>query len=231
MQYLGGKARIAKHIVPFMEMFYRRDHEFWVEPFMGACNTLALASGPKIGNDIDPDLVGLFKALQQGFDPPREVTEEEYYKAKNNPELYPVEVRGFLAFACSFGGKKWGSFAHNTKGENFAQQAANSLSRKMQGLMQASFTAGQYFDLDIPPQSFIYCDPPYLNTARYRQGIDHESFWEWCRLKSREGHTVLVSEYTAPSDFEIITSSIQTTWLHKSHKVARENIYKWKGAI
>ena len=231
MQYLGGKARIAKHIVPFMEMFYRRDHEFWVEPFMGACNTLTLASGPKIGSDIDPDLVGLFKALQQGFKPPQEVTEEEYQRVKNNPELYPIEIRGFFAFACSFGGKKWGGFARNARGVNFAQRAVNSLSIKMRTLMNASFITGQYFDLDIPPQSFIYCDPPYLGTTGYKQEVDHDFFWEWCRLKSKEGHTVLVSEYTAPSDFEPVTTSVQTTWLDKSHKAAHEKIYKWKGAI
>jgi len=29
-------------------------------------------------------------------------------------------------------------------------------------------------------------------------------FWEWCREKSLEGHTVFISEYNAPDDFEAV---------------------------
>lgn len=229
MQYLGGKHKIARHIVPFMEMFYRRDHTTWVEPFMGACNTLALASGDRIGNDIDPDLVALFKALQKGFDPPSKVTEEEYNRIKENPSAYPPELCAFVGFGCSFGGKKWASFARNKRGREFAEVARRGLQRKMRTLSRVRFVNGGFQDLEMPSRSFIYCDPPYAHTLGYGHPFDHDEFWQWCRDKSLQGHTVLISEYSAPDDFEPITSSKQRTSFNNSQNWATEKIFKWSG--
>lgn len=230
MQYLGGKHKIARHIVPFMEMFYRRDHVTWVEPFMGACNTLALASGPRIGNDIDPDLVALFEAMQKGYEPPMTVTEDEYNLVKMNPTNFDPELCGFMAFGCSFGGKKWGGFARDRDGKNYAAVARRSLERKLARLTDVKFSCGSYFDLMIPPHSFIYCDPPYQGTQGYGVSFDHDVFWAWCRDQSSRGHTVLISEYSAPDDFETVTTSTQITTLDKSHLHARESIFKWSGS-
>jgi len=229
MRYLGGKHKIARHIVPFMEMFYRRDHATWVEPFMGACNTLSLASGDRIGNDIDSDLVALFKALQKGYEPPSIVTEEEYRRIKENPSSYPPELCAFVGFGCSFGGKKWGGYARCDNGKSYAAVAKRSLDRKLKKLIGVKFLNESYLDLIIPPHSFIYCDPPYQNTQGYGVAFDHNGFWDWCRVQSKRGHTVLISEYSAPSDFETVTTSTQTTTLDKSHLRAKEAIFKWGG--
>ena len=53
----------------------------------------------------------------------------------------------------------------------------------------------------IPPNSIIYCDPPYAGVTKYAYSIDHEKFWAWCREKVAEGHDVFISEYNAPDDF------------------------------
>lgn len=62
-----------------------------------------------------------------------------------------------------------------------------------------------YYDLDLPPKSIIYCDPPYEGTSKYKVGdFDHDLFWKWVRQIHRQGHSVWVSEYNAPDDFECV---------------------------
>ena len=58
--------------------------------------------------------------------------------------------------------------------------------------------------LGNPPKSIIYCDPPYANTKQYTQMFDSKVFWSWVRRKHSEGHSVYISEYTAPSAFKVI---------------------------
>lgn len=55
--------------------------------------------------------------------------------------------------------------------------------------------------MSIPPNSIIYCDPPYAGVTKYAYSIDHEKFWAWCRERVAEGHNVFVSEYNATDDF------------------------------
>jgi DNA adenine methylase len=54
--------------------------------------------------------------------------------------------------------------------------------------------------------SFItFFSTPYeLKNKRYKEHFDSDEFWKWCREKSNEGHTVFISEYNAPNDFECI---------------------------
>lgn len=55
-----------------------------------------------------------------------------------------------------------------------------------------------YDEVDIPENSLIYCDPPYINTTGYGVEFDHERFYDWCRAQKE---LVLISEYTMPDDF------------------------------
>lgn len=38
------------------------------------------------------------------------------------------------------------------------------------------------------------------------KNFDHDKFWQWGRDMSIVGHTVFVSEYNAPADFECVWS-------------------------
>jgi len=226
VQYLGGKFRIAKTIVPIMESF-RTPGSVWVEPFMGSCNTLALASGDRIGNDIDYELVSLYqKCTNEGYQPPENVDKDFYLKVKENPLDYPPELRAFISIGCSFAGLKWGTFASNKKGESYSQQARNSLSRKSKLLKGTKFYSKSYQDLDIPPKSIIYCDPPYEGSAGYTVSFDSVKFWNWAVNKSLEGHIVWVSEYSCPLDIEPhwSLSTVSTLAQYKQKKVI-EKLY------
>lgn len=58
-------------------------------------------------------------------------------------------------------------------------------------------TIGDYRDLEILPDSVIYCDPPYKDTGGYGMEFDHESFYDWCE---KQTSLVLISEYWMPED-------------------------------
>jgi site-specific DNA-adenine methylase len=65
-----------------------------------------------------------------------------------------------------------------------------------------TMTAMSYDEVPIKPNSVIYCDPPYRNTATYhgtlgRIQFNHDRFWDWVRHCP---YPVYVSEYTAPDD-------------------------------
>ncbi|MGL5913092.1 MAG: DNA adenine methylase [Bacteroidales bacterium] len=55
-----------------------------------------------------------------------------------------------------------------------------------------------YNSIEIKPNSVIYCDPPYINTATYNKStFDHEAFYKWCEEQTE---LVIISEYYMPDD-------------------------------
>jgi len=214
MQYLGSKNKISKHILPIM--LKERGDRVWVEPFVGGANVIDKVQGSRIGNDNHYYLIELLKALQKGWVPPTEVSKELYYDVKLNKEQYSSEMIGFVGFLCSFGGKWWGGYAYNTKGDNYADRGSRVLVKQAKNLKNITFTFGDYFDMVIPDNSLIYCDPPYANTTKYHSSFDHKIFWQWCRDRVKENHIVFVSEYIAPIDFECIISIPMNTFLNKN---------------
>tara|TARA_R110002020_G_scaffold183213_3_gene379344 strand:+ start:646 stop:1365 length:720 start_codon:yes stop_codon:yes gene_type:complete len=203
--YLGGKSRIYKKLINFMEAERRKDMT-WVEPFMGSGKVLFNVKGPRIGNDINHELIALFKAIQDGYEPPISISEEEYNYIKKNQSLFNDPLKGFVSIACAFGGQRWGSYARNKKGDNYALRSSNQLLKHKHKYKGVDLYSCNYKDLSIPSSSLIYCDPPYINTAGYGFEFNHEEFYDWCREKVKEGHLVFISEYQAPKDFECVWS-------------------------
>ena len=199
MQYMGGKSRIAKKLVNFMSL-ERGENMTWVEPFMGSGKVIEKVKGQRIGSDVNKELIALFKMIQKGYEPPKEVSEDFYYQVRENQDKYPDHLRGFLSFACSFGGVRWQSYAKNKKNDNYALAAYNSLMKQKSKLKGVKLLSCDYKSLIMPENSLIYCDPPYKNTAGYGFGFDHDEFYQWCIDKVKEGHLVFISEYNAPFD-------------------------------
>lgn len=221
MKYMGSKNRIAKHILPIM-LKYRTPEMTWVEPFVGGANMIDKVEGKRIGADLNEYLIKALRLIRD--DPntiPDLITEEDYQKAKN--ELEMDGLTGFIGFAMSFGGKWFGGYRRDvagTKGciENMKTQTRRSKQnaiKQSKNLKGVDFVNSDYRSLDLPPNSLIYCDPPYEGTTRYKDDFNHADFWEWCREKSAEGHKVFVSEYNAPDDFECLWSKKVATTISK----------------
>ena len=200
MQYFGGKARIAKEIVKVLKE-YRKEKQTFVEPFCGGLNITCLMDGNIIANDFNTELIELYKAMKNGWQPPNKVTEDDYEKAKTTTDL---KLKAFIGIGCSYSGKWFGGYARDGKGRNYALNAKNSLNRKFKYLKNVKFTNKNYNEIDCE-NCLIYCDPTYKGTTKYRFGdFNSDMFWDWCRLQSKKGNIVIVSEYSAPEDFKCI---------------------------
>lgn len=217
MKYLGGKSRIAKYIVPFIQRYITSETTYY-EPFMGAGWIFTkVRANKKIGSDIHNDLMLLWQALADGWVPPNELTVEEYNALKT---AEPSPLRGFAGFACSFGGKWFGGYARPKRGisdRGYAREGRNSLLRKVELLKQNGpfeLHCRPYTAIErIEQHDVVYCDPPYARTTRYRDQFNHEDFWNWVRDRSQEG-MVIVSEYAAPEDFRCVLEVQTSTDLH-----------------
>lgn len=84
-----------------------------------------------------------------------------------------------------------------------------------------------YDELEIPDGSVVYCDPPYIGTAKPGSGneFDHEKFWEWVRKVSLKNQ-VFVSEYVAPDDFESVYEI--NVELDMNREKRTERLFKYK---
>jgi DNA adenine methylase len=211
MKYMGSKNRIAKYILPII-LKDRMEGQYYVEPFCGGCNLIDKVDGNRLANDYHFELIEMFKALQGGWVPPRNVSEAEYHNTrliKDNPALV-----GYIGFNLSFSGKWWGGYARDGAGiRNYGVEAFNNMMKQLPTLASVEFIQGSYEDLTIPDKSIIYCDPPYRNTTKYKDCIDYLHFYQWCRDRKADGHTIFISEYAMPDDFNCIWQKEQVSSL------------------
>ena len=231
MQYMGGKSRISKQIAEVLNSAIDKNTPF-VSLFCGSCAIESkVQADVKILNDKHPYLIAMWQALQNGWMPPDVVTKEEYYRVKANMDENPA-LTGFVGFGCSFGGKWWGGYAKDKRGDDYCGQAKRGLFKDLPGVQSATFTCLDYHDVEIPDGAVVYCDPPYVNTTGYTVGqFDTNEFWDYMRQISKRCN-VYISEESAPDDFECIWSKEKIRTLEKSDNVERvkvEKLFKYKG--
>lgn len=237
MRYMGSKRRIADEILPII-LKGRRPSQYYVEPFCGGCNTLERVDGKRIAGDIHPELIAMYKALQNGWLPPKVINEDEY---KRIMKLGSPELKGYAGFTHSFGAKFGSTYRRQTddrisKEFNFkpakgaflkghymnqsynGQQSFDMVIKHNAKLEGVYFYCCSYFDLPIPKNSLIYCDPPYAGTSEYVTAkFPTDNFWLWAEQMVDDGHKVFVSEYNAPKHFKCVWEKKIKTHLN-SHR-------------
>ena len=157
----------------------------------------------KYGTDIHKYLIALLQHISRTTDDlPDTITKDEYAAVRNNPNAYADWYVGLVGFCASYNAKWFGGYARDKVGTNHAAQSKKSLLRDMATLSEAEFLCRDYRDVPIPKNAVVYADPPYSNTTGYSVGkFDSEEFWKCMRLIAQTGHTVFISEQTAPDDF------------------------------
>ncbi len=207
MQYLGGKKKQSKAICTFLEA-QRRPAQPFYDVFCGMASIVAGMSGERYAFDASQALVTLLEAAQAGWQPPGEITEDQYkqIKAARDPN---DPLTAFVGFGCSYGGKYFGGYARDLQhGRNFAGTAGRSLA-KIIAQCEASprrgkvrFACSDYRVIVIPDGAMVYCDPPYGDTtiAYDCEPFDVDDFWRWAAELSQRCD-VFVSEYTAPREW------------------------------
>jgi DNA adenine methylase len=219
MQYFGGKQRVASEIAQIIYAYRPDDSVLFFEPFLGGANICTKISGRRAAADVNTDLILMYRALQRGWIPPTDVSEDLYKQAKNGNTS--ASLRAFVGFGCSFAGKWFGGYARSDA-RNYALNAANSLKKKAAGLHGVQLFAKSYQSFN-PKNCVVYCDPPYQGTTQYGAAgaFDTEVFWGVMRLWA-QSNIVLVSEYRAPDFCEVVWEKAVVTDIRgASGKISR----------
>ena len=204
MRYVGGKYKLSKHLKPFL-IADRQVNQAYVEPFVGGFNMMEHIDGERFAFDTHFYLIELYKAIQNGWEPPAEVTVDYYKAIKNNMGYYDPYLVGFVGFGCSFAGKWFGGYARGDN-RNFADESRRNLLKQKPKIEHVNIVQSTYNGIYIPDNSIIYCDPPYAKSQGYSVGeFNSSEFWNWCLTMSDHGHTVFVSEYEAPQNERIVS--------------------------
>ncbi len=229
----------------------RKPGQYYVEPFGGGANSLCEVDNPRIYNDVNDLLAACLREVSAGWVPPVDISRDFYSECRDKFKtgIYSDEeehIIGYVGINGSYGGRWFdGGYAGVTKTRegkirNYPEEAWRNVIEQSQKLQGIEFKSGCYKDLDLPPNSKVYCDPPYKGTKEYQQakksGFDSEEFFQWCRDKSIEGHEVFVSEYEVPEDFVCIwekkvSSSLRANGVIKGDKKSVEKLFTLRNGV
>lgn len=231
MGYLGGKFRIRKILAQFLSS-KREVGQIYFEPFLGGANVFAEMQDKKIGSDVNTPLINMFIHLINGWEPPSNLSEDEYKQIKLKMD-YNDPLTAFAGICCSFSGKWFGGYSRDQKtNRNFASNGRNTLLKLKNKILNAELYSLDYKCFS-PNNQLIYCDPPYINTTKYSfcDDFNHEEFWEKMREWSNN-NTVYISEYVAPKDFECVLeiktkTDLNVKGIGKEPRI--ERLFKYKG--
>jgi DNA adenine methylase len=205
VQYVGGKARIARHIVAAV-LADTDSRGVWFEPFVGGGNVLE-AAAPYFDRcyaaDVHPDLIMMWEYVTAGGMIPQYISREEYAALRY---AEPSWLRGLAGFGASFGGCWFGGYGLQRIDAKHPTGNVYSGTRKTIERQAAVF--GRYgvrfrcvrFGVIVPPAgSVVYCDPPYAGAVGYAPGeFDRAAFFDTLTSWAACRH-VYVSEYVLPA--------------------------------
>lgn len=229
MKYMGSKNRIAKEILPII-LKDRKTNQYYVEPFCGGLGTFDKVDGLRIANDKNKYLIAMWKGLQENRDKPIEISKELYSRARTeynngtNIEFddFMIGWIGWIGWMASFNGRFFdGGYSGKTKTRDYVDEQIRNTLKQIDSLNGALFTSNEYYELEIPENSIIYCDIPYKGTKQYStsKNFNHEVFWQWCRDMTHQGHSVFISEYEAPNDFKCVWSKDIKSYMKPSRAI------------
>lgn len=216
MKYVGSKNRLAKDLIPIIQPYINNNGGGYLEPFVGGANLIdKIVCDNKYGSDINKYLIALLQQVQKDITIiPDHISEEEYFKVRDNKTEYPDWYVGLIGFCATFGAKWFGGYARGFKSDGITprdlpNEAIRNLKKQAKHLQGITFNCCSYEDINIDIENFvIYCDIPYKGTIKYENKniFDYEKFYEWC-IKMSQHNKVLISEYYMPEDrFECIWS-------------------------
>ena len=243
MRYMGSKARFSKEILPII-LKDRKPEQWYVEPFAGGMNMICDVDGNRIANDKNKHLIAMWQGLVENKQRPAEISKELYSRARTEYNKGTSELDyfmiGWIGWMASANGRFFdGGYSgkSNTKigtVRDYIKEAISNIDKQLPKIKGCLFKSVDYTELPLPPSSIIYCDIPYQGTKQYSTSKDfnHIQFWNWARDISKQGHTVYVSEYNAPNDFECVwiksaKSSLSANGKIGGNKESVEKLFKF----
>ena len=234
---MGSKSRIAKYIVPIIQDYIDKNSiTTYIEPFVGGANVIdKIRCDVKIGGDSNKYLIAFWKEIQNGWNPLTDVKmNKNYYESvKQNPDAYNDKYVALCGLFATYNAVWFGSYAGIVKTKtgiyrDYYNEAVRNVLKQADNVKDVEFLHCDYKNIYCK-NSVIYCDPPYAGTAKYKDDIDHDEYWEWVRKMSKN-NIVLCSEYNAPSDFECIwQKETFITLRHNTRRKAIEKLFIYNG--
>jgi DNA adenine methylase len=222
---MGSKISVAKELVSIIQPYVDKGCEGYLEPFCGGLNVMQHVEHPnKIASDNNCYLIGLWQYLLNGGEYPDYISKEEFTFVKNNKEQFPAWYVGFCGVLAGYRGVFLRGYANDCKNR------IRATTRQLPFLNNINLESCDYKAHSDKKGFVIYCDPPYSGVDGYRKNckINHNEFWQWCRDMSKN-NIVLISELSAPDDFECIwQKEFQSTMAIKSRKIRVEKLFKLK---
>lgn len=230
MKYMGGKFRLAKHILQIIGV----QHNSWVEPCLGGNNfAWRVHADSYLLNDADPDLAEFYRAYQRGWSLDYQIDEDKFKELLRSP---PCPDRTFAKFAMSYG----------AIGKSFARsrtQTSRDFQRSGLSLLQIKVKAKHnYTSYDmrsdefialIPLNSTVYIDPPYDKTHGYKCKLPHDDLLVACEKIKRKDCKIYISEFkeNIAGCVQLWTKDRKTSigQLSEHNKTVTERLYDFVG--
>lgn len=231
MQYMGGKARIARRLVEAI-LADTDARDVWYEPFVGGGNVMEHAAPHfrrSVGSDSHPDLIMMWQHVTAGGMIPDFVSRETYQELRKSE---PSAMRGFAGFGASFGGKWFGGYGVSPRDGEVCRQSARTVNRQAAVFTKhdVRFRCWEFGKITPPVGAVVYCDPPYAGTTKYSTSdFDYDVFYKTLIDWSTD-RAVYLSEYAVPDyvPATVIWSREKSMPLDKAsnNRVAIENLYR-----
>lgn len=174
--WIGGKSKLADEIINMIP-----EHKLYVEVFGGALNILYAKSRTKLEvvNDINSELINLHRTIRNN---PRSLQmymkqlliSREIFDDIKHSRMKPrnnIERAAFYLYMLSqsFGAKQ-DNFGMNAKGMTSPVNIYRSYmkwSKRLRGVTIENKSFENLITTYDNPDTFFYCDPPYVETENY----------------------------------------------------------------
>lgn len=228
MRYHGGKWKLAPWVIGHFP-----PHAVYVEPFGGAGSVLMRKprSSGEVYNDLDGEVVSLFRVLREPESAARLAWllaltpyAREEFVASYEPSDDPIEqarrtlVRASMGIGTNavgrrshngFRAKRAGKALSSTEFANFPPHIA-SITARLRGVVIEHRAAFDVIHLYDAPDTFLYCDPPYVATTRadgraraYRHEMTDDDHRDLADVLHGVAGRVIVSGYACPLYVEL----------------------------
>lgn len=215
MIYMGNKRSLLKSILPYIQRCIDENGiTEYFEPFVGGANVIdSVMCANRYGSDLNSELIELLGYMRDNPtlpDFPDDCPFEHYAdvrasRKEGSGKYLPYYVAGIGYFA-SYGGRYFdGGYGRDERGgRNIYNERLTYARNQAPSLKGIVFQSRSFNEVSIPPNSFVYCDPPYIGTKQYtKTKFDYDAYYGWLREVSKDSF-VLCSEFNMPSNFAVV---------------------------
>lgn len=222
MRTRGGKGRLRKPIGEMLTSIADRLGVCRIED--RCCGSLAVTRGVhEVGGrvalalDANEALICTYKAVRDGWIPPRRITKERYQEIRKGSQPVDDPMTAFAMLFCSYGGK-WGAglipddlrWPEGGPGRHASVKAHLELLELVEILKGLELVCADAWDMFPETASVLYFDPPYAGSEEYafaksqhQRPFDRPRFGRelWA---ARKQHAIIVSEFDMPAGWREI---------------------------